>query len=225
MQEIVYALGFAVMGYFCGSIPFALLAGRFKGVDLRTQGSGNIGATNAGRVLGRPWGFLVFGLDALKGFLPVFGYVRWRGELSANGEVWMSCLFLAVVACACILGHLFPIYLKFKGGKGVATSLGVVMAIPYFVPAALAAFGVWAVFVLTTRYISLASMSAAVAFPIIFAGVAVVRRETWGTTGDLWPLHGITLAICFLVVYRHRSNIRRLLAGTESRVNIFTRSD
>lgn len=217
-----------VASYLCGAIPFGLLVGRMKGVDVRTQGSGNIGATNVGRVLGRGYGLLVFALDLLKGLIPVVMFWQWwEAEVQKvpwafffpNDICFWIFLYWVLVATACILGHMFPVYLKFKGGKGVATSLGVLLGIyPYFTVPALIAFGLWIVLTGITRYVSLGSMVAAVAFPIIFAIAAHSRSETWGTTQHLWPMYVFSIVVAALVVYRHRGNLQRLLAGTESKI-------
>ncbi|NLX13219.1 MAG: glycerol-3-phosphate 1-O-acyltransferase PlsY [Phycisphaerales bacterium] len=203
-------------GYLCGSIPFGLLLGLLKGVDIRTQGSGNIGATNAGRVLGKPYGLAVFALDGLKGLMPtvLFGILlRAEGRLDAAAFL----LWVAMVA-ACVMGHMFPVFLKFKGGKGVATSLGAVLGLyPYLTWAGLLAFGLWIVLTWASRYVSVGSIGAVIGFPVIFALLASSHDE-WGTFQELWPLHAFSVALALLVIYRHRSNIRRLLAGTESRI-------
>jgi len=217
------AVVWVLAGYLCGAIPFGLLVGRAKGVDVRAHGSGNIGATNVGRVLGRGYGLLVFVLDLLKGLGPVVLAGQWlsAGTLAANPALpaSSSALFWVAVAAACIVGHMFPVYLKFKGGKGVATSLGVLLGIyPYFTVPALIAFGLWIVLTGITRYVSLGSMAAAVAFPIIFALAARIQGETWGTGRQLWPMYMFTIVVAALVVYRHRGNLRRLLAGTESKI-------
>lgn len=208
-----------VAGYLCGSIPFGLLIGRLKGVDIRQAGSGNIGATNVGRVLGRGWGILAFGCDLLKGFVPVlvFGLVVSGRIEGVHG--WRVHVLQMGVAAGCILGHLFPLYLGFRGGKGVATSLGVVLAIyPYFTWTGLIAFAVWLALTGMTRYVSVGSIGAAIAFPIIFAGFARVHRASWGTAVDLWPMYVFALLIVALVVYRHRGNMQRLWRGTENKI-------
>lgn len=206
-----------VGGYLVGAIPFGLLVGRLKGVDIRRHGSGNIGATNVGRVLGRGYGIAVFALDTLKGLLPVAlaGYALSRSAGAAPGAavhlLWVG------VATACILGHMFPVYLGFKGGKGVATSLGALLGIyPYFTWPGLLAFALWLVVTGTSRYVSVGSVTAAAAFPIMFA--VLDRSGWWGAAGGLWPLHVFAVTVAILVIYRHRSNLRRLAEGTESRI-------
>jgi len=214
------AILLAALGYLCGAIPFGLLVGRLKGVDVRTRGSCNIGATNVGRVLGRPYGLLVFFLDGLKGFLLVT-LARFvlldRESGTANG--YLAYLLWVLVAVACVLGHMFPVYLKFKGGKGVATSLGVGLGIyPYYTLAGLLAFALWGIVLAASRYVSVSSIVAVAAFPVFFGALARLNRDQWGPFADLWPLHLFGVVIAVLVVYRHRANISRLLAGTENRI-------
>lgn len=216
--DLAAAVAVIAAAYLCGAIPFGLLIGWARGIDIRTKGSGNIGATNVGRVLGRPYGLLAFGLDLLKGFVPVRLVGFWLaahsgGEALVAGDflVWMA------VAAACIVGHVFPVYLRFKGGKGVATSLGVLLGIwPYFTLPGLAAFGLWIGVTGLTRYVSVGSIAAAGAFPVLFAAAAHLAR--WGSAEHLWPLYAFSVILAALVIYRHRSNIKRLLAGTESKI-------
>jgi glycerol-3-phosphate acyltransferase PlsY len=218
--DLVPAVAAVVAAYLCGAIPFGLLIGWVRGVDIRTKGSGNIGATNVGRVLGRPYGLAAFGLDLLKGFVPVLVAGRWLAGRAGGGPltagdfvVWMA------VAAACIVGHVFPVYLRFKGGKGVATSLGVLLGIwPYFTLPGLVAFGLWIVVTGLTRYVSVGSIVAAVAFPVLFTAAVHLVRGRWGSVQHLWPLYAFSVILAALVIYRHRSNIKRLLAGTESKI-------
>lgn len=224
-QHWAIVVAFLVMSYLCGSVPFGLLLGRLKGVDIRQHGSGNIGATNVGRVLGKPWGLFAFALDLGKGLGPVavFGVLA-RSWMSAPGaDRAVICLVWSAVAATCVLGHLFPIFLKFKGGKGVATSLGALLGLyPYFTVPGLVAFGLWVVLTLTTRYVSVGSVGAAVAFPVVFALFAAWRKQQWGTTAELWPLHLFAMTMALLVVYRHRGNLRRLYQGVENRIGSST---
>ncbi len=206
-----------VASYLIGAIPFGYVVGWLKGIDIRQHGSGNIGATNVGRVLGRSYGLLVFGLDVLKGFAPTLlaslAIARW----GPSGAAYL----LGVVASAsgCILGHVFPIYLGFRGGKGVATSLGVLLGIyPYFTLAGVGAFLLWVALTLGSRYVSVGSVGAAVAFPIVFVVLSRWRAGSWGGADVLWPLYVFSVLIAALVVWRHRSNIRRLLNGTEPQI-------
>ena len=196
--------------YLLGSIPWGLLAGRVRGVDVRQHGSGNIGATNVLRVVGKPWGIGVFILDALKGFVAVRLAV-WMTQRSAGSQDYVE-FFAILAAAACVLGHSFPIWLGFKGGKGVATSAGALLGV--LPVAAVTIFVVWLIVFQTTRYVSLASVLAALALPITVA-VLVWFEMTKGLV-----LLYFTTAMTALVVWRHRSNISRILSGTEPR---FTR--
>jgi glycerol-3-phosphate acyltransferase PlsY len=197
-------LGALAVAFLIGGIPFGYIAGRLRGLDLRREGSGNIGATNAIRVLGKAWGIPVFALDVLKGLVPVLAVKGWLGvepqALPVGAEY--VCITVGVAA---VLGHNFCPYLGFKGGKGVATSAGVLLAlIPW---SCLACVLVWVVLFLATRYVSVASIGAAVVLPMATA---------WAYPG----MHGylaMALMLGMLAVWRHRSNIARLRAGTENR--------
>jgi glycerol-3-phosphate acyltransferase PlsY len=205
--------------YLLGSIPFGLLIAKTHGKDLRSIGSGNIGATNVARALGKKWAYLCFLLDMLKGLLPMLAAMVLAGRFSAQSQTQNAVvlwLWLAV-GCAAILGHIFPIYLRFKGGKGVATSLGVALGLwPYYTLCAAVAFAIWAVVLVTWRYVSLASITAAVAFFFILM-LATLLMPAWHVT-HLWPLLIAAAAIPLMVIIRHRKNIKRLLAGTEDRI-------
>lgn len=200
---------FSIVGlaYLLGSIPCGYIAGRLAGVDVRKHGSGNIGATNVLRVLGRPLGFTVFFADALKGFLAVrlaFMMVAGRPEAAAYADS-----YAILAAAACVVGHSFPVWLKFRGGKGVATSAGALFGV---VPiAAISIFLVWVMVFMITRYVSVASILAATALPIVVA----MLNKTHGRV-----VFYFSLAMTVLVVWRHRSNMSRLFKGTEPR---FTR--
>lgn len=211
--------------YLIGAIPFGYLVGRLKGVDLFKAGSGNIGATNAGRVLGRPWGVLVFALDFLKGAVPVAAIVAVAaglGVLPLNGAytVYPPIYFATAetidqlrvaAAAAAFLGHLFPVYLGFRGGKGVATGAGVVsILVPGPTAAAVLA---WAVVALLTRYVSLASVAAVVALVLVRLADVPVWRAGFGG-----PVTAFCVVGSAFVVVKHKGNLRRLLAGTESRI-------
>lgn len=204
--------------YLIGAIPTGLIVSRLKGVDIRKQGSGNYGATNVGRALGKPWGILVFLLDAAKGALTIIiaGQAHARGMLGgAWSETRLDFLWLGAGLC-CILGNTLPVYLKFRGGKGVATSLGVVLAIwPYMTIPAIASFVVWAVVVKASGYISLGSIVAAIALPAAF--LVTARIAAWNVR-EHYPLLLLCVALAAMVLVRHRSNIGRLLAGTENRI-------
>jgi len=203
-----------IFGYLLGSVPFGIIISRAHGKDLRSIGSGNIGATNVARALGRRWAYVCFLLDVLKGLVPMLVFRVFIGI--TNPTAVLLSLWL-LVGCAAILGHIFPIYLKFKGGKGVATSLGVGLGLwPYYTICASLVFVVWALIVLVSRYVSLASIVASVAFPIILV-LVIVLTPGW-VFANLWPLLIAAIAIPLMVIIRHRENIKRLIAGTESRI-------
>ncbi len=203
-----------IAAYLLGSVPFGVIIARAHGKNLRSIGSGNIGATNVSRALGRRWAYLCFLLDVLKGLGPML-VAGTLIEVSSPSPGLLS-LWLAV-GCAAILGHIFPIYLKFKGGKGVATSLGVALGLwPYYTICAALAFAIWAAAVLLWRYISLASIAASIAFPVALI-LTIVLTTGWNFA-NLWPLLAAAIAIPVMVIVRHRENIKRLIAGTESKV-------
>lgn len=212
-------LGLLLFGaYLMGTIPFGLIVSKLKGVDIRKQGSGNYGATNVGRVIGRPWGLLVLVLDISKAVTTML-VARWACERYhlpfANPTVTaIDAVLLGAGAC-CVLGNTAPFYLGFKGGKGVATSLGVILGIwPLLTIAGLLAFAVWAVVTKASGYVSLGSIAAAVSLPPLFCGVAWWRGDD---IGRHWPLLALTIILAIVILIRHRTNISRLLAGTENR--------
>ena len=203
-----------VVAYLLGSVPFGQLIAKAHGKDLRTVGSGNIGATNLSRALGRKWAYFCFLLDVLKGLLPMLAAAAC---ISATPTVTELLLALAV-GCAAVLGHIFSIYLGFRGGKGVATSFGVALGLwPYYTICAVIAFLVWLVVVLIWRYISLGSIAASVVFPLVLI-LAIALNPEW-SFANLWPLLTVAVAIPIMVVIRHRENIRRVIAGTENRIS------
>ena len=205
------------VAYLLGSIPFGLMVGKAKGIDPRTAGSGNIGATNLGRLLGRRFFVMVFLLDLLKGLLPMLAaafVLRGAGDTDTFGPGTYALWF--AVGMAAILGHMFSVFLRFKGGKGVATSAGVVLGLfPYFTVPGLGALVVWFAVFKPTRYVSLASIVAALAFPVLYVLVGLWRG--WPIVGGQWPLLAFAFLVAVMIVYKHRSNIARLRAGTESR--------
>lgn len=205
-MSTVPAIGLIVGCYLVGAVPFGLIVVRAaRGIDIRTAGSGNIGTTNVARVAGKKLAILVFLLDFAKGYLPVLGVHTIVTNHGADQLVPVA------AGLATVVGHMFPVYLKFKGGKGVATGAGMLAAL---VPWALGvSFLVWVFVVGATRYISLGSMSAAVALPVSF--VAFHRTSAFGSD-VLLTLLCVTVAA--LVIVRHRSNIKRLLTGTENRL-------
>jgi glycerol-3-phosphate acyltransferase PlsY len=223
-------LPFIVLAYLCGSIPFGLLIARWRGVDIRQHGSGNIGATNVGRVLGKKYGLLCFGLDALKGFLPtiVLGALV-RGidvariaqpiELTMNTWAWLVLMAMTIV------GHMYSPWIRFKGGKGVATGLGAMLGVfPYLTVPAVAALLIWGFIVFVWRYVSLASCIAALSLPLLVLGWGALSNRLLANPRPaliphgFWPFVLVTSVMGMLVIYRHRGNIRRLIAGTESRI-------
>lgn len=183
-----------VLSYLIGSIPIGLIVGRYYGVDLRTSGSGNIGTTNAFRVIGRRAGTMVLVGDVLKGFVPVL-----------LGHAVGSQLLAVGCGLAAIGGHCWSIFLKFRGGRGVATAAGTILALSPLV--LLFSLLTWGAVVLISRYVSLGSMVAAAAAPVYMAifnqpGILIV--------------FGIVAAV--IIIWQHRPNIERLLAGTENKV-------
>ena len=196
-------IGMVVLSYLLGAVPFGYLVARARGVDIRRVGSGNIGATNVFRSVGKPWGILTFVCDALKGFIPAFLF-PWLGErcmgLPPSTSLGLLC------GCAAIAGHNWPVFLGFRGGKGVATSAGALVGIA---PRSMGiGFVVWLASFLLTRYVSLASIVAAT----VIGGTAWLPALRHGL---LVPSALTGLAL--LSIWRHKSNIRRLLDGTEHR--------
>jgi len=199
--------------YLLGSIPFGIIIAKAHGKDLRSIGSGNIGATNLARALGKKWAYFCFALDAGKGLVPMLAATR---LIYTTPDIWRLILTLAV-GCAAVLGHIFPVYIKFKGGKGVATGFGVAAGFwPYFTICAAAALVVWVVVAFRWRYISLASIIASVFFPVTLV-LAIAINPAWSFS-ELWPLLIAAAAIPAIVIIRHRENIKRLMAGTESKI-------
>lgn len=202
--ELIACLSAAAAAYVVGATPFGYIAGRMRGIDIREHGSGNIGATNVFRVLGKRTGIPVFILDMLKGLVPVL-VTGWLVRRQGIDSDWPS-----IVAAVCaVLGHNFTFWLSFKGGKGIATSAGVLLAL---LPLPLlAALVVWLVLFFTTRYVALGSIGAAITVPVVAAVL-----HFWRAAPSL-PLVCFAVLIGVLGVWRHHSNIRRLLNGTENR--------
>ncbi len=204
MPSYVYVI-VALGAYLLGSIPSGYIAGLCRGVDLRKEGSGNIGATNALRVLGKKWGYAVFVADLLKGAVAV------RAAFFAVYFIWpQHAVTAGIISAACVmLGHIFPVWLGFQGGKGIATAGGIIIGL-FPVPVFIFGLAVWLVLFFTTRYVSVASIGAAVSLP---TSSAVMMLFGWCD----WRLVVIALAMCILSIWRHKPNIERLLAGTEKR--------
>ena len=199
--------------YLVGSIPWGLIVGLSKGVDPRKAGSGNIGATNVGRLLGGKYFAFVFVLDMLKGMVPMLlAGVALRGIQMSQADYL---LWLAVGAAA-ITGHMFSCFLKFKGGKGVATSAGVALGLfPYYTYPGLAALALWILLFKATRYVSVASIAAAILFPLAYVAIGLING--WDVFGRQLFLLLFACLIALMIVLRHRANIVRLRAGTENR--------
>ena len=208
----------AVGAYLLGSIPFGYLAAKAKGIDIRSVGSGNIGATNAMRVLGKPTGIFVLLMDAIKGyvacaFLAPLVYNWLAPHYSDPGDfiplqrvptdfqIW----FYVVAGVCAVLGHNYTCWLKFKGGKGIATTAGVYIALAPW--ALLIALVVFILAVAITRYISIGSITAAIVLPAV----------VWAMPPHNILLGVVTTALGALAIYKHKSNIQRLMAGTENR--------
>jgi glycerol-3-phosphate acyltransferase PlsY len=199
--------------YLLGSVPFGLIVGKAKGVDPRKAGSGNIGATNVGRLLGKKYFALVFVLDLLKGLIPMLAAALVLRNQTQDQRVYL--LWLAV-GFAAIVGHMFSLFLGFKGGKGVATSTGVLLGLwPYYTIPGLIGALIWIVSFKTWRYVSLASILGAGLFPVAYVCLGLALG--WDVLGAQLPLLIFAVVVAALIVYKHRSNIARLRAGTELR--------
>lgn len=205
------------VAYLLGSIPFGLIVGRAKGVDPRKSGSGNIGATNVGRLLGKKFFALVFVLDLLKGLLPMLAAAAvLRGEAADDAGGRRTYVLWLLVGAAAILGHMFSMFLGFRGGKGVATSTGVLLGLwPYYTIPGLIGAAVWVVAFKVWKYVSLASIVGALAFPVAYVVLGLTRG--WDVLGRQLPLLVFAVVMAALIVYKHRGNIARLRAGTEYR--------
>jgi glycerol-3-phosphate acyltransferase PlsY len=213
MSPIVELLLLIPIAYLLGSIPFGLLVGLSKGIDPRKAGSGNIGATNVARLLGGKYFALVFTLDMLKGLLPMLAGA-WIVHHSSGSQ--LEHVLWLLIGFGAIAGHMFSIFLRFKGGKGVATAAGVALGVyPYFTLAAVAGILAFVVVFLITRIVSIGSITGAIVLPIAYIVMGIARK--WDLLGTQLPLLVFVLLLSGMVVYRHRSNIARLLAGTEHR--------
>jgi glycerol-3-phosphate acyltransferase PlsY len=194
--------------YLLGSIPTGFLLARWKGIDIRTAGSGNIGATNAFRVLGKKIGSLVLVIDALKGVMACrpLAFLGFQQLMKTNPDSPLTLeIFMLACGITAILGHNFTCWLKFKGGKGIATTAGVLLGLAPL--ALLISLAVWILMLRASKYVSVASITAALVMPV----------AVWGTGGSP-PMIWTTSALGILAVLKHRANIKRLLNGTENRV-------
>lgn len=206
---IAIPIGAFLAAFLIGSIPFGYLIGRlFYGTDIRRQGSGNIGAMNALRALGKTGAVAVLVLDALKGFAPtLFALWFFKDRLDVEGFPPSEQILAALIATGAVLGHCFSPWLRFRGGKGVATSFGAVFAMSW--PAGLFALGGWLAGAGLTRYSSVGSM----------LGSAVVPIAIWAFTRSL-PETAYGVFALLLILYKHRDNIGRLQAGTEGPIRL-----
>jgi glycerol-3-phosphate acyltransferase PlsY len=226
-----------LLAFLLGSVPFGLIIAKAKGIDIRNHGSGNIGATNVFRIVGKKYGLSCLFLDALKGFIPVViavNLVRFSGReplfhmdfldplalVLPVGEQLKVQLVHVFSALAAVLGHNYSPWLGFRGGKGIATSAGVLIALmPAAVVLLVVVFGIT---LFTTRFVAVASMVAAASLPILThvgarfhktaQGVSLWEAGTWNK-----PLFFFSALIAILAIWKHRANIRRLKDGTESR--------
>ena len=194
---------FLIIGYVMGALPNSVWIGKyFKGIDIREHGSKNSGATNSYRVLGPKYGLMVLAADALKGFLPPF----LASQFGVTGN------WLILIGMAAIIGHILSFFLNFKGGKGVATSLGVFL---FLIPkVTLALLVIFIIVVYATRYISLGSIIAAILLPVL----TFISPLNYGI--EKWPMMVMTIIIAIFVVYKHKTNIERLLKGTENKFKL-----
>ncbi len=204
-KVLVSLILFGLSGYAIGSLPFGYLTAKLvAGKDIRKLGSGNIGATNVARVIGAKWGAFVLLLDCLKGYVPVWLLPSLVTD-EPNAHLRVLC------GMATIVGHMFPVWLGYRGGKGVATALGVVLCLAPMSSGA--AFAVFAVSILVFRIVSLSSILAAVTF----AGSQMAGMWPDAFSADQWSLGAFSLLVPLMIVFRHRTNISRLLRGEEPR--------
>lgn len=220
-----------LLAFLLGSIPFGLLIARARGIDIRAHGSGNIGATNVLRVMGKKYGIPCLLLDMLKGFIPVviavnliqitgrplqvpLGFLdAWALKLAAGDALKAQIAQILTALCA-VLGHNYSPWVGFKGGKGIATSAGVLLGLMPF--AVIILLAVWLLLFITTRYVSVASMGAAAVLPLLTLWGSWhhgrIQDGTWNK-----PLFVFSVIIAVLAIWKHRSNIQRLREGTENR--------
>ncbi len=218
---MIWVIGI-VIALVLGSIPFGLIIGKLKGVDVRNDGSGNIGATNVGRLLGTRWFFVVFFLDMLKGLIPTLGVglvTNWAGAFEIPNGVALGWL---AVMIAPVIGHMFSPFVGFRGGKGVATGVGSLLGVfPVMTIPALGGLVVFLVVLGLWRFISAASCVAAVSIPVwvyiefrIYQDAEMI--DAWEPAG--WPFLLVSVVVAVLVIVKHRSNLGRLIRGTEPKI-------
>lgn len=191
-----------IIGFFSGAIPFGFIIAKIKGIDIRRKGSGNIGFANVFRSVGKSEGIIVLILDISKGLLPVLLLNKYCGYY-----------FGMIAGISAMLGHIFTPFLKFKGGKGVATGLGVFIGLAPV--SALFSFIMWVLVFLISRYISLGSISAAVALPLFIYLSRFIIRDEYNIFLEI-----LTILVCILVIVMHRSNIKRLIQGKERKLTL-----
>jgi glycerol-3-phosphate acyltransferase PlsY len=216
MTSVQWTIGIAC-AYFAGSIPFGVLIASMKGVDIRQKGSKNIGATNVGRVLGKKLGLTCFLLDVLKGAVPVLVVGLISGMFGQKiGEIETTNMLLWIcVAVAALLGHMYSPWLKFAGGKGVATTFGGMVAMwPLLTVPVLLAFVAWVITLKSSKMISLASLVSA----LVLFGDAILVVFFNSSVEHAWPLLAATGIIALMVFWKHRSNISRIIRGEEPKI-------
>ncbi|HTI57870.1 glycerol-3-phosphate 1-O-acyltransferase PlsY [Mucilaginibacter sp.] len=211
----VGSVSLLILAYLMGSIPTAVWIGRaFYGIDVREYGSGNAGATNTFRVLGKKAGIPVMLLDILKGFSAT-NLAYFIGVSITGGPHSNLINYQLAMGMAAVMGHLFPVFAGFRGGKGIATLFGMVLAVN--LNAALLCIVVFIVILLVTRYVSLSSITGGFTYLV---GVSLIYNKN---TNNMVVIFG--MCICLLILVTHQKNIERLLKGTESKVNLFKRKD
>lgn len=201
----IVAICVALGAYFIGSFPSGYIAGKTKGVDIRKEGSGNVGATNALRVLGKKIGYTVFAADIFKGWLGVRAAMWVAGAYAPGHEI----TFGIIGAFFTVVGHNYPVWLEFKGGKGISTSGGIMLGL-FPIEVFCSGLAAWLILFYTTRYVSVASIAAAIALPVSSAVLVFYGKCDWARVT-------IAALLCILALWRHKPNIERLLAGTEKR--------
>ena len=214
---IIHLIILLVAAYLFGSIPWGFIIGKVNGIDIRKQGSCSTGATNVTRTVGKPWGLFCFFLDFLKGFLPVLCVETFIPNLLDIPDNLCGITVILVVL-AVVAGHIYPIYLKFKGGKGIATGTGALVAITP--PAIICGLILWVIIFKISRYVSLASIMAAIAVAVL---TIVFAANNFYPIPLPQQIFVVFLAI--FAIYKHSSNIKRLLNGTENRFDKKTRNN
>ena len=202
----LYLILFAA-GYLFGSIPWAFVLGKMNGIDIRKHGSGNVGATNVRRNKSKKWAIFCFFLDFMKGFLPIFIL----NQLVSANLIEKTYLGVVIIAAAAVAGHIWPIYLNFKGGKGISTIAGILLAVA---PLSLLAGAIlWAVVFYSSRYVSLASIAGAITLPVSAFTFSHFK------IGNEIPFPSLMMLtfLSMLAILRHKGNIKRLINGTENR--------